>query len=210
MASVRDILDDFVNKAGNAILSPLPPDRDTLGGFNPDFRELKRDDLGIIMMPQQSCGEISPDLDGGDSAHREGVAAFCNSEPDKKLLDLFVNNSGVMVRHPNQVPWNEPDNSSADQLRGFMVGCWRAGRSDLAQRLLVAHEARNWHCQNIMAPERCPKLVRKNPKPPDVLAPQEVMGLRIAAGMNEAYLDLLGQLRFRCFRFSKFTNFNKT
>jgi hypothetical protein len=191
MASAIDLLDNFVNVVGNA-LPPLPPDPSTLGTFTPDLSKLQRD-RDIIMMPQKECGEIRPDLDGGDSAHREGVAAFCNSDRDKKLLDLFEDRKGVMVRHPTQVPWNESDNCTMDQLRGFMVGCWRAGRADIARRLLVAHEARNWHCQNIFAPERCPKVTRSSPKPPDVLLPHEIMCLHIAAGDSEAYLDPLGQ-----------------
>jgi hypothetical protein len=193
MTTVIDVLDNFVTVVSNAGLSPLPPDPNTLGGFAPELSKLQRDPQSIIMMPQKECGEIRPDLDGGDSAHREGVAAFCNSDRDKKLLDLFEDKKGVMVRHPTQVPWNESNNCTMDQLRGFMVGCWRAGRADIAQRLLAAHEARNWHCQNIFAPERCPKLTRSSPKAPDVLLPHEIMCLHIAAGVSEAYLDFFSQ-----------------
>lgn len=189
MTTVIDLLNNFVN----AGLSPLPPDPGTLAGIAPDLTKLERDAQGIIMMPQASCGAIAPDQDGGDSAHREGVAAFCNSEPDKKLLDLFEDGKGVMVRHPTQVPWNQSNNCTMDQLRGFMVGCWRAGRTDIAQRLLAAHEARNWHCQNIYAPERCPVVKQSDPKAPDVLLPHEIMCLHIAAGATEAYLDPFSQ-----------------
>lgn len=193
MTTAIDLLNNFVDSA----LSPLPPDPDTLGNFTPALSDLQRDNLGIIMMPQESCGEVRPDLDGGDSAHREGVAAFCNSDPDQKLLDRFEDKKGLMVRHPTQVPWCEPDNCTMDQLRGFMVGCWRAGRTDIAQRLLAAHEARNWHCQNIYAPDRCPELKRNAIKAPDVLLPHEIMCLHIAAGATEAYLDPVSQF-FLC------------
>jgi hypothetical protein len=193
MTTVIDVLNNFVDVIGNAGSSPLPPDPSTLGAFSPELSKLQRDRQGIIMMPQASCGEIKPDLDGGDSAHREGVAAFCNSDQDKKLLELFENKTGWMVRHPTQEPWNRLDNSTMDQLRGFMVGCWRAGRTDIAQRLLVAHKARDWKCQNTFNPERCPKVTKGSPRPPDVVQPHEIMCLHIAGGLSTAYLDPFSQ-----------------
>lgn len=193
MTTAIDLLNNFVDMVGNAGMPPLPPDPNTLGSFAPNLSNLKRDGLGIIMMPQASCGEIKPDLDGGDSAHREGVAAFCNSENDKKLLELFENKTGWMMRHPAQVPWNRIDNSTMDQLRGFMVGCWRARRTDIAQRLLAAHKARDWKCQNTFNPERCPKVTQGSPRTPDVVQPHEIMCLHIAAGFDAAYLDPFSQ-----------------
>lgn len=192
MTTVLDLLETFVQLGPGS--APLPPDPTTLGNFTPNLSGLERDPGGIIMMPQDKCGEIAPDQDGGDSAHREGVAAFCNSEADKKLLPLFEDGKGYMVRHPTQVPWNNTNNSTLDQLRGYMVGCWRAGRYDIAGRLLEAHRARAWFCQNSHAPTRCPVVdTSDKAKTPDVMQPHEIMCLNIASGNFGAYLDPVAQ-----------------
>ena len=190
MATVLEIFDGFVNgQLATAGTSPLPPDPNTLGDYKPDLSTLLRDADDIIMRWQASCGEIpGPDADGGDSAHRVGSAAFCNSAVDKGLLPKFEDGHGIMLRHPTQVPWNKSNNCTLDQLKGYSVGCWRAGLTDITKRLLEQHALRNWKCQNLYAPDRCP--VRRHPeKLPDGLQPHEIMSLRISAGDNQAYLD---------------------
>jgi hypothetical protein len=166
---------------------PLPPKSDSINGHVPDLSGLARDDMGIINQL-----EDSGKLDGGDSAHRTGFAAFLGNQRDSDLLPLFESN-GVMVRHPTQVPWNNWKNCTRDQLIGYAAGCWRAGRLDINQRLLDAHKAR-------IPPFTCQDTENDYPgttkKPPigDLLGPHDMMYLRISAGDNSAYTDRAGQL----------------
>lgn len=164
-----------------------PPDRAALGDFRPVLTGLSRDDQGLIM--QLDNGK----LDGGDSAHRTGVLAFCNSEVDSQNLPLYTVATGLMTRHPNQAPWNNPRNCSRDQLIGYSAGCWRAGRSDLVADLLAASIARvpPYTCQN--TEDNVPGSV-KFPPVGDLLAPHDIMFLRICAGDSSAALDMVGQL----------------
>jgi hypothetical protein len=113
---IEDAFNTFVDQIG-AGQFPVPPNSNTLDGHVPNLSGLARDSLGII---NQLQGDNS--LDGGDSADRTGVAAFCNSVEDKNLLRLFENN-GIMVRHPTQSPWNNWKNCTRDQLIGYTSGC---------------------------------------------------------------------------------------
>lgn len=197
MSGLTDFLENFRRSFTAAGTAPLPPDPSTLGDYRPNLDGLLRDDQQIIMQYQAHCGEVTGSAanDGGDSAHRVGVAAFCNSQLDQSLLPLFENGHGYMVRHPTQVPWNKTDNCSRDQLKGFSVGCWRAGRTDIMNRLYQAHAARGWFCQNIHAPERCPVVKTDDAaKMGDLLLPHDIMTLAITAGNPAAYLDVNAQL----------------
>ncbi|UGY02534.1 hypothetical protein [Bradyrhizobium quebecense] len=160
----------------------------TLDGHVPDLEGVPRDAGGIICQ-LESTGR----LDGGDSAHRAGVAAFCNSAADTALLPRFES-GGLMVRHPIQPPWNDWRNCSRDQLKGYTAGCWRAGRIDINERLLHATAARSFTCQNTQEDEPGKPSKIKNPPVGDVLLPDDVMCLRITAGENLAFMDLAGQL----------------
>jgi hypothetical protein len=185
LATIIDAITTFVNQIGLGLL-PLPPEPNSIGSHNPDFSSLGRDAGGII-------GQLQDDgsLDGGDSAHRTGVTAFCNSAQDAALLPRFES-GGVMVRHPIQAPWNNWKNCSRDQLTGFSAGCWRTGHLDVAQRLLKAHAARipPFTCQNT---ENDWPGTTKNPPVGDLLMPHDLMFLRISAGENAAYLDMIAQ-----------------
>jgi hypothetical protein len=184
MKAILDVITSFVTQTGHGA---LPPNPNTLDGHVPNLEGLARDDLGIICQLQED-----KTLDGGDSAHRTGVAAFCNSGPDADLLRRFEDNNGIMVRHPTQVPWNNPNNCTRDQLTGYVAGCWRAGRLDINRRLLEAHANRKppFTCQDT---ERDYPGTPKDPPIGDPLGPDNIMFLRIAAGDTEAYTDLLGQ-----------------
>ena len=184
-SSIEQALNGLV---GIFSLSGRPdPDPGSLGTYQPHLENLKRDDDGIIM-------QLSGDrLDGGDSAHRTGVLAFCNSVADRQNLPLFIVAEGVMTRHPKQAPWNNPNNCTRDQLTGYVAGCWRAGRTNIAKELLVAHAARipPYTCQDIEAD--VPGST-KNPPIGDPLGPHDIMYLRICAGDSRAALDLASQL----------------
>ena len=185
MTTVLDTITGFLNMLGDGV-EPLPPMSGTLDGHVPDLHGLARDDQGIICQLQDDKS-----LDGGDSAHRTGVAAFCNSALDNALLPRFES-GGVMVPHPTQAPWNNWKNCSRDQLKGYVAGCWRVGRLDINQRLLQAHAARipPFTCQN--TEEDAPGTT-KIPPIGDILLPDDVMFLRIVAGENAAYTDAVGQ-----------------
>lgn len=173
---------DFV-KGGLYI---LPPDANTLGELALNFSTLRRDELGIV-------GQVQTDdsLDSGDSAHRTGVLAFCNSKQDQELLSQFES-EGLMHRHPTHEPWNNWKNSTRDQLIGFVAGCWRSGHTEIAARLLAKHESREppLTCQNTEADK---PGSTKDPPIGDPLGPHNAMYLRICAGMADAYLDPVGQ-----------------
>jgi hypothetical protein len=186
---IEDALDTLLGHPG----PPLPPNSGSIAGHTPDLDGLARDDSGIINQL-----EDGGKLDGGDSAHRTGFAAFLNSQRDKDLLPLFEKEKdgvkdGVMVRHPTQVPWNNWKNCTRDQLIGYTSGCWRAGRLDINRRLLAAHATRfpPFTCQNT---ERDYDGSTKNPPIGDPLGPHDVMYLRICAGDDAAYTDWAGQL----------------
>jgi hypothetical protein len=180
---IEQALDGLAGQLG----PPLPPNAGSINGHVPDLSGLARDDKGIINQL-----EDGGKLDGGDSAHRTGFAAFLNSKTDSDLLPLFESN-GVMVRHPTQVPWNNWKNCTRDQLIGYTAGCWRAGRLDINQRLLAAHTARlpPFTCQDT---ERDYPGTTKNPPIGDLLGPHDVMYLRVSAGDTTAYTDQAGQI----------------
>jgi hypothetical protein len=186
-AQARSFFENAFDALVRQLGSPLAPKSDSIDGHIPDLSGLARDDMGIINQL-----EDGGKLDGGDSAHRTGFAAFLNSQSDKDLLPLFES-KGVMVRHPTQVPWNNWKNCTRDQLIGYAAGCWRAGRIDINQRLWAAHKARipPFTCQDT---ERDYPGTTKNPPIGDLLGPHDQMYLRISAGDNAAYTDQAGQL----------------
>ena len=76
--------------------------------------KFSRDDDDLCIQPQP--GNTENPKDGGDSAHRAGYLAFCGSQLDQANLARFMLESGLMVRHPKQAPWNNPWNATRDQL----------------------------------------------------------------------------------------------
>lgn len=169
---------------GGSGLFLLPTDAATIGRTDYPLDGLRRDNRGIVMQ-HDDAGR----LDGGDSANRTGVLAFCGSAKDQELLGMFEEN-GIMVRHPEQAHWNNPNNCSRDQLIAFAAGCWRAGKADIVERLLAKTEQRNNTCQNFEREE--PGSV-KDPPIGDLIFPHEHMFLRVCAGQRGAHWDLAGQ-----------------
>lgn len=149
-----------------------------------DITNLQRRDATRIITDPGGDG------DGGDSAHRTGIVAFCGSRLDQGLLPQFEVQPGIMVRHPTQGKWANPLNCSRDQLLAYVAGCWRCGRTDIAERLLVQHQMRYWTSQNT---ERDEPGTVKDPPIGDPIWPHEQMMIRICAGQRNAHLDLWGQ-----------------
>ena len=164
----------------------------SLGDFSPSLSDLERAD-GLVMQPEKSNDGITQRLDGGDSAHRTGVLAFCNSIQDAKNLGRFMITPALMTRHPTQPPWNNPSNSSRDQLLGYIAGCWRAQRYDIVEALYAAHKARipMFTCQNTDADA---PGTPKNPAIGDLLLPDNLMYFRVCAGDKGAATDIAAQL----------------
>lgn len=134
--------------------------------------------------------------DGGDSAHRTGVLAFCGSSLDAGLLPLFEKSPGRAVRHPKQGPpafndrwWNDPDNFTRDQLVAYAAGCWRTGNTEIVQRLLTKVVERGFRAQNIH--KDAPEV--PSPDGPDIIAPHVLMYLCVCAGLPFANMDPFGQ-----------------
>ncbi len=159
-------------------LSQRPcPNPSLIHDFVPDVSCIRRDSDGLCMQWQPD----SPDrlLDGGDSAHRTGVLAFCNSSKDQGNLPKYLLPDGLMVRHPAQVPWNNPKNCSRDQLIGYLAGCWRAQLFDIA-KVLYANTTS----------QRVPPFTCQNG---DLLAPENLMFFRVCTRDFSAASDLVGQ-----------------
>lgn len=194
MSNFLDDLEDFINATTQSSFL-ITPDPYGIGSYDRKVHVPVRDEHNIVV--QHDVNEKNPTMgDGGDSAMRTGLLAFCGSHQDAELLPDFEvpKESGIMVRHPFQhiLPnkcWNDPGNCSRDQLIPFIAGCWRIGRTEIVQRLLAQHLARGLLCQNIY--NDCPDNARKLPDP---LGPHEVMFMRACAGDALAMIDPIGQL----------------
>jgi hypothetical protein len=195
----------------------MPPDNNFLFYEQYDFSELiKHRDSQTLLIGQfepprpdgkphisgYSCANnLEFKIDFGDSAHKTGILAFCNSEIDKQHLPQYEVQSGIMVRHPSQPPWNWWKNCSRDQLLAYSAGCWRAKQYDIVKRLLDQHEKRINalgfpSCQN--SDDNCPQTEKfiegtNIPLGGDILDPTHIMFLRICSGDSNAYLDPLAQ-----------------
>lgn len=69
---------------------------------------ITRDEHGIIVQ--------HPSMDGGDSLSRTGIMALCGSEQDREKIPFFEAKGAVLVRHPYQSKWNDPNKTSRDQI----------------------------------------------------------------------------------------------
>lgn len=172
-----------------------------LGGYQPQLEcldklsgdqnwqgKFSRDDEDLCMQPQPG-NEANP-KDGGDSAHRTGYLAFCGSQLDQANLGKFVLDTGLMVRHPKQEPWNNPWNATRDQLIGYLSGCWRAQRFELARALYHTHQERGFTCQSR---EYDWPGTTKPVGVGDILAPEHLMFFKVCTGDFGAKNDLAGQ-----------------
>lgn len=189
LQEIIDAVEKFVEQIEGGLFI-VPPMAGSLGNYQPNISGLAhhRDELGIIQQIQDN----DKDLDGGDSAHKTGILAFCNSTYDIDKLHYFET-GGIMRRHPNRIPYNNWKNCSRDQLLAYIAGCWRAGKNDIVERLLFKHIARipPFTCQNT---ENDFEGSQKNPPIGDPLGPHDMMHFAICAGHNEAHWDLYGQL----------------
>lgn len=57
-----------------------------------------------------------------------GLARFAGFDIPHDLMDYFVTMGGKLIRHPYQSGWNRPEETSRDQLVGYLAGApkiWR-------------------------------------------------------------------------------------
>lgn len=90
------------------------------------------------------CNETQ---DGGDSAMRAGmIAQFYGGFFTPRIK--YYEQNGVCVRHPIQVPWNNPKNFTRDQLIPLVAGLNVGGYQDAVKRIFWSHAKRAFLCQN--------------------------------------------------------------
>lgn len=83
--------------------------------------------------------------DSGDSAVRAGLWSIFTKEADN--IEFYVR-SGWGVRHPLQIPWNNPRNFTKDQLKMLVAGLFAVNRQDLA-RAIYDNLKGSWFCPNV-------------------------------------------------------------
>lgn len=93
---------------------------------------MRRDKYGIII---QTATEDVNYEDGGDSAFSTGLMAFSGSPQDAMLMHEFIV-KGKLVRHPYQPKWDDPKETSRDQVLAFFAGLC-GGQSLGPERYLV-------------------------------------------------------------------------
>jgi hypothetical protein len=93
----------------------------------------------IALLPVDETG------DGGDSAVRAGILMLTTDQVPKIP---YVGLDGLMVRHPIQVPWNNPYNCTRDQLLPLLAGLHQTGNVQACKRLFYSHLKRGFFCQN--------------------------------------------------------------
>ena len=104
---------------------------------------MRRDKYGIII---QTATEDVNYEDGGDSAFSTGLMAFSGSPQDAMLMHEFIV-KGKLVRHPYQPKWDDPKETSRDQVLAFFAGLC-GGQSLGPERYLVVESclfyAKSW------------------------------------------------------------------
>lgn len=187
--SVESIVDEVVRVL--SVVNRPAPRPDFLGNYVPNLGCVRRVD-GLFMQ-WSGPNATGKQYDGGDSAHRAGLLSFCGSQADAATLPRYMLNSGVMVRHPTESPWNNPWNCTRDQLIGYLSGCWRTGQTELAKALYETHRERN-------PPFTCQSRENDAPGPDkaegmgDLLGPHELMYFRVCCGDFVAAADLAGNV----------------
>lgn len=137
---------------------------------------------------------VAESLDSGDSAVRAGLESIFTGHPGK-ILDYVLAN-GNCVRSPWQVPWNNPNNFTKDQLKCLVAGLVAIGRHDICELILQAHEARGYFCQNIERDAvgsiklKRPHAFYKDSKPDTTTAAMKFIWSKFAFEPDHEKLDL--------------------
>jgi hypothetical protein len=139
-------------------------------------------------------------VDFGDSAHFTGLWVMATGDLFPWVWIDFVDGKGLIVRHPEQEPWNNWRNVSRDQTMPIVAALMRQGSIATAKKVFWAHAKRLFFCQNI---ERDAKGTRKYPWPhkvngkwrvfdfADPLAPHHISAMARAAGYKTWLIDAI-------------------
>jgi hypothetical protein len=128
-------------------------------------------------------------MDGGDSARVTGLLAMSGESLDRFLVDDFVNEDGLGVRHPTQTRNNNnnPNNFTRDQLLCLMAGL-NSSKTEFsesaAKKLFYSHAKRAFFCQNTHDQKNVKKLWYKSRDP---LHPGQIGFLIQAARIRYLY-----------------------
>jgi hypothetical protein len=94
---------------------------------------------------------VNERLDGMDSCFRAGITATFSDEVNFMLFDddiqLYVKD-GICVRHPLQVPANNPKNFSKDQLIPLMSGLYKTRHVEINRKIFWKMLRRGFFAQN--------------------------------------------------------------
>lgn len=129
-----------------------------------------RDKYGIIVQHDKTNPLYK---DGGDSAARTGIATMVGLVNYNWLgIQAFEVGNGILVRHPIQAPYNNPNSFSRDQLLQFVGGLrdvkmakrifWSRVRAGfLAQNKLdIDLKPKKWYDRDILTPSHMGHLLR--------------------------------------------------
>lgn len=89
---------------------------------------------------------VTKEMDGGDSAVRMGLLGVFNDPISGKIEDYVKD--GIVVRHKYQNPWNNPRNTTKDQIKCLVAGLYAQGKTEICKKILEAHQKRLYFCQN--------------------------------------------------------------
>jgi len=97
---------------------------------------LNRDKDGYIVTSSEPY--VPGEGDGGDSCHFMGLYVQATKDMSYPVLH-YLDENYQGRRHPTQVPWNNPDNFSRDQLMCLVGALNTTGRHKSAKRLLLGY-----------------------------------------------------------------------
>lgn len=97
---------------------------------------LNRDKDGYIVTSSEPY--VPGEGDGGDSCHFMGLYVQATKDMSYPVLH-YLDAHYQGRRHPTQVPWNNPDNFSRDQLMCLVGALYATGRHKSARRLLLGY-----------------------------------------------------------------------
>lgn len=127
-----------------------------------------------------------------DSARLAGLMVLFNYKADKIDLMRYIkyDENGVLVgvRHPTEVPSNNPKNFTRDQLVLLAAGLKKQGQAGTVRKLYYAAEDRCYRAQNTEADH--PGTKKKFPNGADILGPDVMNHLRICGDLESKDLSL--------------------
>jgi hypothetical protein len=128
-----------------------------------------------------------------DSCRLAGLLAIINHKHqiDMAKYTVKVDNQYLGVRHPNEIPSNNPKNFTRDQTIPLFAGIYaQNGISSLAKKLFQGIKERKWRAQNTEADYA--GTTKKFPNGPDFFNPAHMLMMSVAAGEATFFRKLIG------------------